>query len=383
LLLDARGSRLFAFSTTATFLWCQLEDGLARPAVIGAYARTFGTTEGTAAEAVDGLVSDWRALALLEGAPDPGEVDPIGGSSISTVMFDGRFEPVATRSLRMLDTCFRLGFSSASQLRAAEAVLSPFLTETAGPSPVAVLVVEDGAGALIVIDGAIVASCSGASELVSTLKAELVVSALNRYPLGIYLHAAVMRTGDGCLLLPARPGSGKTMLAAGLASAGFAYHSDEVAVLDGDRLAARGLPLCLTLKEGAWTTLAALDPEIASLPTHHRVDGKIVRYLPPPVRRGDPDLDRHWPVRWVIFPRYRVGAVNRLVPVRRTEALSRLLDECLALRLALNDDLVEQLVRWIADIECFELEHDDLDAAVSAVRELCVGQRAELLAAGH
>ncbi len=382
LLLDSRGSRLFALSTTATFLWCQLEDGLTRPSVIAAYARTFEVSEGTAQVAIDGLVGDWRALGLLEGAPDPGVVEPIGGSPVSAVAFDQPVELVATRSLRILDTCFRVGFSSFSQIESALPVLGPFLTERTEPSSTEALVVQDGSETLVVIDEVIVASCPDASELASTLKAELVVAALNRYPLGIYLHAAVMRAAHGCLLLPARPGSGKTTLAAGLARAGFAYHSDEFAVLDRERLAVRGLPVCLTLKEGAWTTLAPLYPEIASLPVHHRVDGKIVRYLPPPAQSDDPALDRHWPVRWLVFPRYRAGAPTRLAPVRRTEALRRLLDECLALRLTLNDELVERLVEWIAGIACFELEHGDLDTAVSALRELCVGQVAEPVSAG-
>ncbi len=229
------------------------------------------------------------------------------------------------------------------------------------------------------IDGLIAASCSDPEEIASTLKAQLVVAALNHYPLGAYLHAAVMRTGGGCLLLPARPGSGKTTLAAGLARVGFAYHTDEVAVLDRDRLAVRGLPMCLTLKEGAWTLLAPLYPAISSLPVHQRVDGKAVRYLPPPVQIGDPALDRHWPVRWIVFPRYRPGAPTRLEPVRRTEALRRLLDECLALRLVLDEERVAQLVRWIGDIACLELEYGDLDQAVVALRDLCVGQRAEAL----
>jgi hypothetical protein len=46
---------------------------------------------------------------------------------------------------------------------------------------------------------------------------------------------------------------------------------------------------------------------------------------------------------------------TELRPVGRSEALRRLLQECLVLPERLDRTGVENLVRWIRSVECFEL----------------------------
>jgi hypothetical protein len=75
------------------------------------------------------------------------------------------------------------------------------------------------------------------------------------------------------------------------------------------------------------------------------------------------------PVRHIIFPRYEQAAPTRLERVKRSEALGRLMNECLALRQRLDQKNVGQLVRWISGVECYELTFSSLELAAQLVAE--------------
>jgi len=106
------------------------------------------------------------------------------------------------------------------------------------------------------------------------------------------------------------------------------------------------------------------------LVTHHREDGKLVRYLPPPADAGAPGPRKSLPVTRIIFPRFNARARTRLEPLSRVEALGRLMGQCLALPVSLDGDNVGELVRWIRRVECFELRMSSLDTAVGLIADL-------------
>jgi hypothetical protein len=81
------------------------------------------------------------------------------------------------------------------------------------------------------------------------------------------------------------------------------------------------------------------------------------------------------PVRHIIFPRYEHAAPTRLERVKRSEALGRLMGECLALRQRLDQKNVQQLVRWIGGIECYELTFSSLEIAAQLVVEATESNR--------
>jgi hypothetical protein len=103
-----------------------------------------------------------------------------------------------------------------------------------------------------------------------------------------------------------------------------------------------------------------------SLPVHVRSDEKVLRYIPPP---ADSVEQVPMPVAHIIFPRYEEAASTRLERVKRSEALGRLMGECLALRQRLDQNNVRQLVRWIAGVECYELTFSSLETAAQLVAE--------------
>jgi len=125
--------------------------------------------------------------------------------------------------------------------------------------------------------------------------------------------------------------------------------------------------LAISIKNTGWDLIARYYPGIWSLPVHVRFDGKVLRYIPPP---ADAVKQVPMPVRHIIFPRYEQDAPTRLERIKRSEALNRLMGECLAMRRSLDDTKVRQLVGWIAGIECYELTFSSLETAVQLVIEV-------------
>jgi hypothetical protein len=257
--------------------------------------------------------------------------------------------------------------------RATAALVAPALgcgRIVAGLSPADLEIRRDATGYWLVAAGTELDGCDDAAEVAPLLRGELVARAVNATDFALDLHAALLRWGDAALLLPAAPGSGKTMLTEALVRCGFGFGTDEVTLLDGT-LAARALPLALGFKESAWPLVTGLRPELAAAPSHRRADGRLVRYLPLPADAPGP-----LPVRWIVFPRYRPGAPTRLAQLGTVEALRRLLAECLALRRPLDRARFTQLATWIDAIPCHELMVGDSASAVAVLRAL-VHQPAE------
>ena len=82
----------------------------------------------------------------------------------------------------------------------------------------------------------------------------------------------------------------------------------------------------------------------------------------------DPALHTWWPVRALIFPRFNAGAITRLEPLDKLEALQRLLSECLAIPAGLDGGLIEDLAQWMEGVAAFSLPFSDLDSALNAIR---------------
>jgi hypothetical protein len=377
LLVSITRQEIWELNNTAAFIWCCIEDGLDLGTTVAAYAQSYGRPFAEARAELQGLLEQWWRMGVLEGSQQRREQSsgrPPGLPAKESGKGEEARAPGPRRFYRLLDLPIEIGFPHDAAMARVAPVLAPFAVPAADRAPpVRLEILEEGEGEfLLLLDGGVVERCHGLDRLAPAIKAELLVHAVNRYGFALDLHAAVLRFEEACLLLPAAPGSGKTVLAATLAQNGFAYLSDEVAILDSS-FEVRGIPLCLTVKPEGFEVLRPLYPELAFLPEHRRGDGRSVRYLPPPISPGDHALDRHWPVRWVVFPRYRQGVPTRLEPIGRVAALRRLLEECLALRLALDHEKVALLVAWLAGIECFSLSSADPDEAVSLLRRMCEG----------
>ena len=356
---------LHALNHSAAFIWCCLEEGLAPDAIGRSLIENFGLAETEAHQFVTSSLDRWGELGLLAGTetpappsrpvPAPGRPAPARPAS----------DFVASSCYRLLDSTVRLRCTDPAQL----ALIHPVLAHLAIADVAADVTLDILAGPhghSICRAGEVLgeAALDGLAPLV---KSQIWLIAINSTRYFLYLHAGVIGIGQSCLLLPAGSGSGKSVLTAALVHSGLDYLSDEAALLGGDTLRIRPLPLSLAVKSDGWTLLEPLFPALAELPIHRREDGKLVRYLPPPA--PIPTGNESWEARWLIFPRYAPDAATELRPLPRVEALRRLLAECLAIPAALERRQIAALIGWIGGLACFELPNSSLPAAVALIRE--------------
>jgi hypothetical protein len=290
------------------------------------------------------------------------------------------FEPVTEERYRLLETCALIRFGHAAQVRLVRSIIGHLATND-HVAPTIVIDInarmrDDGhLRSDVYRDGIPVGWAPRLSEMGPIVKGALWQSAINAHDFLFYIHAGVVGTGTSCVLLPAAAGSGKSSLTAALVHRGFRYFSDEVALIEPTTFHVSPMPLAMCIKNTGWDLMARYYPGILSLPVHVRIDEKVLRYIPPP---ADSLEQVPMPVGHIIFPRYEQAAPNRLARVKRSEALGRLMNECLALRQRLDQENVRQLVRWIAGVECYELAFSSLEAAAQLVAEATGSSRCGL-----
>ena len=422
---DAVRHELSLLNTTATFVWCLLEDGDDVLTVAGKYAETFQIDKHVARRHVGTVLRDWFGRGFAT-APGPLPATPLPLVTAVAMLVTNpslraafRAAPSVVAERLRVEHGERATFVALSPdaLDAQATDVEPDASETTWPDSTGVpcLIPNPadlvGHFSLLSSTFAVYAddqetreaigqtlrhlSTSGAADVVlqvrdrsrlfegSTLlldlrdpqtvvpavKERLRALAVERRSWLLTVHAGVVAFGDDCVLLPAAAGSGKTTLVAALVRAGATYFSDELAPLDPDTLAVAAAPLALTIKDGGVAPLAALFPQIVELTPHVREDHVRVRYLPPP--------DEHLPrvgatarARALVFPRHDPDAHTALVPMARPDALRRLLDESSLDARALNTATVAALVAWMRGLDCYELPYSSLADAVTRVRGL-------------
>lgn len=371
-LFDSARQCLFSSNTTATFIWCCLEEGMAPSTIADMMAERFDMTPAAARAAIGQALRQWHALKLVGPAGSTGDAGDVLNGNAAHRPKRATVRAPDVRHYRLLDLSIALRCPP-PYARIVEPTLAALSATSSDAGDVLVEIAPTGGHHCeIRIDGAAVEYCRGPEEVVPTLKALLVGLILKESRDLAAFHAAGLARGDRCLLLPGASGRGKSTLAAALAMTGFALMSDDTMILsDGAAPAMRTMPFGACLKTGAWSALADRAPQIMDLPVHTRIDGIRVRYLLPPRLSLLRDPARHLPVGWIVFPHYIEGAPLRMQEITRTEALRRLMEGCCPLGEQLDAAKVERLVGWIAGIECHHLRYGDLGEAVSLLQLLC------------
>ncbi|MGI5835862.1 MAG: hypothetical protein ACOX87_05135 [Chloroflexota bacterium] len=190
----------------------------------------------------------------------------------------------------------------------------------------------------------------------------------------LLIHAGVVASDGGGILLPGASGAGKSTLVASLSLSGFTYLSDEVAVLDRHSLAALPFQKSICLKEGGWQALTtAFDPPPSTLDAR-RGDGELVRYLA--ALRPHPAEER-LQIRHILLPDYRQGSRVGLTSISRATALAELARH--SLNLARHGwSGVDALVGLVEGAACYRFTYCNLREAVATISTL-VGRGPETL----
>jgi hypothetical protein len=353
-------------------VWHGLEQGASLEGVARAAAAAFDLATSDALAAVQSTLTSFRQHGLVAGSDLP-ERAPVPAEPL----VDPRIPPyravaVAVASERryaVLGSRFAVRFTDLAQEHRVHPLFAHLETTEASTADVVVDVVASGGRHFVYRDGEPARGAPGIDRLAPIVKEVLWPLAVYRFPYFLYVHAGVVGDGQRCLLLPAASGSGKSSLTTALCHLGLDYLSDEVALIEPDTFRVRSIPLSLCVKDSGWSLAARYRPDVWTLATHQRGDGKVVRYLPPPLSKGF-DPGRSYPASHLVFPRYDPEAVTELRPIARVEALRRLMDECLAIRPPLDATNVEGLVHWMAGLATYELPMSSLDHAAELVRDL-------------
>lgn len=180
----------------------------------------------------------------------------------------------------------------------------------------------------------------------------------------LLLHAAAAEWAGGALALPAPMNAGKTTLVAALVDDGFGYLTDETLALDRDTLRVRPYPKPLSIDPGSREVLARLRPDVhASLRTTLEWQWHVPASSIRPGAVVGPT-----PLRWVVAPRYELGATTRLEPLARAEAVLVLAGQ------SFDQPLGAGGFRALADVvrqcACSRLVVGDLAAAATMIGHL-------------
>ena len=368
LLLDSPHQRLYALNASATFIWRGLSGGRT-PAEIGRqFGEHFAVPRDLAASYVADVLGQYEELQSTGVAANEPHA---AGDARRVAIAAGRSG--RTETCALLGNVFRLHYAGAGLADRIHPLL--YFGRPAGAATDGVIVdvevLPAESGIVVIAVGEVIGACDSLEVAAVAVRACLIQLAVRASGGLCAVHAGAVRRNGAALLLPGDAGRGKSTLSAGLAARGFEMLCDDTTLLAGTPLRAHCLPVGLCVKRGAYPVLAADYPRLAVLPEWRRPDGQPARYLVPGEDVPWAESDESAAVRWIVFPQYDPNARTSLRPLRRHEALARLIRGVYFLSGTLDPRNLDTLVEWIEGIECFDLPLTSLDVAAAQLGDLC------------
>jgi HprK-related kinase A len=184
----------------------------------------------------------------------------------------------------------------------------------------------------------------------------------------LMLHAAVLERDGLAVLLPAKPGTGKSTLCAALAHRGWRLLSDEMALVRPADGLLDPLPRPIGLKNESIPVLRAFAPDAALGPVWPDTKKGTVAHVRPPRDSVARDRETARPA-WIVFPAWRHGAAAAFAPHDKAEAFLRVADNSMNYP-ATGAAGFEVLGRLVDRCDCLEFEYGRLEEAVEAFAAL-------------
>lgn len=345
-LFSVASEKLYELNPTAALLASMLHEGSTFAALTAALERD-GFDGEAAKDAVLALLRQWSAQNMVHAAVFPSNASRSRRQCIHIAGLDAVIHYADTGQY---------------------ARISPIFAHLARPpgKPATSIEVVDADGLTFVSRNGGPASVIGASQVAPFIKGLLVEDVLAAAPPNIALHTACLAHRDRALLLGGPPGAGKTTLTVALSRSGFDYVSDDISLLGPDARV-QGVPFAPAVKEGAWPVLRRCRSDIATLPTHIRLDEVAVRYpgltRPPHIASMD--------AGWIVHLRRAAGARVEFCKLDPTETLVRLMGDAYSTTGAATLEDMRTLIALVERARCFDLIYSDLDPAIEALSVLC------------
>jgi hypothetical protein len=167
-------------------------------------------------------------------------------------------------------------------------------------------------------------------------------------------HASSISDGKSAILFSAKPGSGKSTIAALLQTHGYLMLSDDFITLDTIKEHVWHLPLALSVKKGSLKILSKDYPQLNTSSAQKTLSGKHVHYLEPFKNREIHDSS--FPVKAIVFICYSPETPILIEELSPEDALLSLLEETWVNPVAEN---VQQFLNWFEDKKCIRISYSD------------------------
>ena len=186
------------------------------------------------------------------------------------------------------------------------------------------------------------------------------------------LHAAVLERNGRALVMPAPSGSGKSTLCSALLFRGWRLLSDELAVIDPQRLVLWPVPRPVSLKNASIGLIRRFAPEVRfGAVVSETLKGDVAHFQPPAEavdRADEPALPG-----WIVLPRYVADAPATLSVLPKAEAMMQIVEN------AFNHNVhgaggFELLASLVDRSDCYRFSYSNLDQAVAQFEALAQGR---------
>jgi Coenzyme PQQ synthesis protein D (PqqD) len=378
LVFSERSQTIFELNPSAGFIWLCCEKRMILADIIKEMSEAFGISPMRAESDVKSVISQWMSLELLEKELGEALVPVVIQQTMPSEDYPtvGQWygpDIVAYKNffLNLAGLDFLMRFSH----REIEQLVTPVfahLESSHADQPTIFDVVQIDNQVLIVIDGFIVDVFSIQTEICPRLSYHLIDLVYRKIDFLIAIHAAALSLGNSCVVFPGNSGVGKTTLSAALIKTGFKYFTDDTAILDRRTRRIVEVPVSLRIKEGSWETVEKMFHKSFAVTVHGSSDGRKIRYLAPPKRnltRGKVAANL---VKALVFPRYSPEFKTSIRLISRLDAIHRLQECGYDVGACLNKAKVVELLDWIKNVDCYEMNIGSLSEATSIVRRLLV-----------
>ncbi|MCA9249164.1 MAG: HprK-related kinase A, partial [Planctomycetales bacterium] len=182
------------------------------------------------------------------------------------------------------------------------------------------------------------------------------------------MHAATLERNGHAVIIAGLSGAGKSTLAAGLAFDGWRLLSDEFALLSPASMQLSALARPISLKNESIDLISARKPNAVWGPPSVGERKGLIRHLRPERTWIDRVAEPATPA-WLLLLDFQSAAAPQLKPVAKGAMMMQLIPHAFNYYM-LGQRGFQALGELVDRCECFRFTYGDLDAGITALRQL-------------